>query len=506
MTPTTISSTLPVARLSRAKPAAPAGWTQATIAGIRVIALVEVAALLLLALMIDHFWQANRFAGVEPHPFLLIVVIAAAHYGLGEGLIAAAAASLALRVGNLPPPAAGADGYDFLWACVAQPLSWVALAVAVGILRNYHLGRQRRIEEQLSDSLRRERDIAAGFDHVRRAKNRLQEAVAAHLRSVVTLYKAAQHVERLDPLDVLGGARGLISAGLGPEKFSLYLLDGRRLVCVLRQGHAPGEGVWAYEESSPLFQHVVARRLTACVARPAEAELLGGSGVLAGPLLSEHTGAVVGMLKIDQTGFLALNMAAVQNFEVLCRWLGTAFTRAQEHVDGHVSAFFNASTQMLSYAMFEQQALFLTRLARRLQFNLSTVAVQFESVERLAEAERAVLAQALGHSVRSVLRATDLAFEATSAEGGSGYTILLPNTSVAGAGVVAQKLKAELERRLQSAAARRSFALRIEPLHTAGDASDHSAEVTASDVSRLRATLSQARRPEPLPASEVPLG
>jgi hypothetical protein len=191
---------------------------------------------------------------------------------------------------------------------------------------------------------------------------------------------------------------------------------------------------------------------------------------------------------------------------VLCRWLGTAFTRAQEHVDGHVSAFFNASTQMLSYAMFEQQALFLTRLARRLQFNLSTVAVQFESVERLAEAERAVLAQALGHSVRSVLRATDLAFEATSAEGGSGYTILLPNTSVAGAGVVAQKLKAELERRLQSAAARRSFALRIEPLHTAGDASDHSAEVTASDVSRLRATLSQARRPEPLPASEVPLG
>lgn len=481
-----------------------AQWTQLQVGGIRVIGLLEIAALLTAGLLVDRYWQGNRFAGMEPHPFLLAAILAAAHYGLGEGLIGALAAGLALRVHNLPPQLADTDGYDYVWACISQPLGWIALAVLVGALRNHHKGRQRRSEEQLSDSLRRERDISAGFDHVRRAKNRLEEAVAGHLRSAVTLYKAAQHVERLDPLDVIGGAGGLVKAGLDPEKFSLYLLDGSSLVCVLRHGHSRDEGVWAYEESSPLFQRTVGQRTTTCVARPGEAEALGGDGIIAGPLVAEQTGEVVGMLKIEQIGFLSLNLAAVQNFEVLCRWLGTALVKAQEHADGHVSAFFNASTQIVSHAMFEQQSLFLTRVARRLNFELSTLSVRLECAERLPGAERSLIAQALGSSVRSVLRATDLAFEAERI--GSGYTILLPNTSEAGAKVVENKLKAALQQRQADAGGRVRLTFRIESLHAARAAKSNSDGAVLAGVSRLQETLSHADHPERHSRREVPLG
>ncbi|MCC6587462.1 MAG: hypothetical protein IT168_12270 [Bryobacterales bacterium] len=474
-------------------------WAHAEVWGLRVAALFEIAAMLAGALGVDAWLETGRFSGVEPHPFLFVVLIAAAHYGLGEGLIAAALAAVALRAGNLPP-ATGGDAYDYLWACVVQPFGWLVLAVVVGAVRNYHRGRQRKIEADLEESLRRERELSSGFDHVRRVKRRLEEAVASHLRSAVSLYGAAQHIERSDPLEVIGGARALIEAGLDPSQYSLYLLDGDRLVCVLSEGHEPGCARWVYDRSTPLFARIVEQRLTACVARPAEAGILAEDGVIAGPLISDQTGEVVGMLKIEQIGFISLSLAAVQNFEVICRWVGTAFAKAQQHMDGHVSAYFNANTQILSFGMFEQQSLFVTRIARRLNFDLSLLAIRLEVKRNHTAGERSQIAQALGGAVRSVLRTTDLAFEAERV--GYGYTILLPNTSEAGAQVVAGKLLSELERRLPSAFRTRDFQIRVESLHSRRALQELPS--LASAVSRLSETVSGAASLDRVQRQEAP--
>ena len=206
------------------------------------------------------------------------------------------------------------------------------------------------------------------------------------------------------------------------------------------------------------------------------------------------------MLKIEQIGFISLNLAAVQNFEVICRWVGTAFAKAQQHMDGHVSAYFNASTQILSFGMFEQQSLFVTRIARRLNFDLTLLAIQLEVRRNHTAAEQSQVAQALGGAVRSVLRATDLAFEAERA--GFGYTILLPNTSDAGAQVVAGKLRSELERRLPAAFRARDFQIRVESLHSRRLLQETPS--LASDVSRLSETVSGAANLDSPLSHEVP--
>lgn len=35
------------------------------------------------------------------------------------------------------------------------------------------------------------------------------------------------------------------------------------------------------------------------------------------------------MLKIEETGFLQLNVTTLENFRLLCEWIGTAFAQAR---------------------------------------------------------------------------------------------------------------------------------------------------------------------------------
>ena len=60
------------------------------IAGLRAAALAESLVLLGAALLVDQFlFNGDRFAGVSPHPFWIVVLLVAAQYGTSEALVRA---------------------------------------------------------------------------------------------------------------------------------------------------------------------------------------------------------------------------------------------------------------------------------------------------------------------------------------------------------------------------------------------------------------------------------
>jgi hypothetical protein len=433
-------------------------------------AVVETAVLLAVGLLVDRLLlSGDRLEWIEPHPFWIAVLAAACQYGTKPGLAAASLATVALRLFHLPPAGFDYDRYAWMWKAAWQPLAWFIAAGALGALRSRHIARHRALETQLGETARRQQEYAAAWEHGEAVKMKLEETVAANMRSAVTLYLAAQEVERLDPLDVLHGAQAMVAAGLSPERFSLYLLDGRRLIGVLRQGWPDDTGFpWTLPADTALYREVISARKTLCAARAADREALGGEGVLAGPLVVEQTGEVIGMLKVEEAGFAALNLPAIQNFEVICRWIAAAYWKALQYQDSHLSQAFNTRTGILSHAFYEQQSLLLTRIARRLDFPLTALSVSLSNSGELHESERAQVAAVLGASVQSVLRGIDLAFEGDRP--GASYAILLVNTDGAGVRVVGRKLEAELRRRLAKLPMRARFSFRMQSLHESGHA------------------------------------
>jgi polysaccharide biosynthesis protein PelD len=294
-------------------------------------AVVEAILFFGVALAIDFvFLDFDRYRGLDPHPFWIAVLLLSIQYGTAEGLFAAGAATAAFLVGALPEPRVDQDLYAWLLTTTLLPVLWFVAAVVAGELT----GRMRRerdtLRAEIEQARKREEVIAAAYRRLDRRRESLEARVAGQLRSVFAIYNAAKGIERMSTEEVVAGVAELVSTVMSPRRFSLFLLAKGELVFATGAGwdEASSERR-AYDGQSALFQATVGSRRTLAVASAADAAVLAGEGVLAGPLVNLESGEVIGMLKIEEMGFLQLNVTTLENFRLLCEWIGTAFAQAR---------------------------------------------------------------------------------------------------------------------------------------------------------------------------------
>jgi polysaccharide biosynthesis protein PelD len=315
------------------------------ILGIRVVALFETVTLLAVALSIDtYLLDGNRFAGIQPHPFWAAVLLAAAQYGTKEGLAAAVLATAALLAGALPEQGFGEDLYAWLLRISGTPVLWFIAAVVLGEIRDGHHRKSDMLKEELADTREQARTIAEAYERLAQTASELEVRVAGQVRTVHAMYTAARAIERQDTREILIGVAPLVQSVLGPLKFSLYLLNGQRLELAAAEGWTAQDCFTRdFNTDSPLFHAIVDGRQTLTGITPEHEFILQGEGMLAGPLASRETGKVVGMLKFEEIAFAELNPSNVQNFSIVCDWIGTAYDSAlrfeqlrAESLDGSV--------------------------------------------------------------------------------------------------------------------------------------------------------------------------
>jgi polysaccharide biosynthesis protein PelD len=301
------------------------------ILGLRVAALAEILAFFAVALAIDGLLlNGNRFAGINPHPFWIVVLLASAQYGTNEGLAAAVIASALLLVGNLPEQGFSEDLYSWLLRVTGLPVLWFVAAVVLGEICGGHRRERDALREKMAAIREQTRAISDAYDRLSRIKEGLEARVAGQVRTVRAMYSASRSIDRQDTGEVLIGITGLVQSVLNPVKFSLFLLNRDRLEAAAHEGWAQQDRyAREFDSKSVLFEMIVGRREVLVGVNPEHEAILNGEGILAGPLVSDDTGTVVGMLKIEDIPFLELNPATVQNFAIVCSWIGTAYDNAQ---------------------------------------------------------------------------------------------------------------------------------------------------------------------------------
>lgn len=323
---------LPSAALAGAIPAVPRPEVQpepkrGLLLGVRVDALLEIAAALAVLVLIDLWWgPGNRFLHVWPHPCGVVVLLAASYYGVREGLAAVVLSSIVVYAF-----APAADDVELPTRIVLQPLAWGLAALAFGEIRDGLRRRGAMLRDELAEMRVHAHSIAAAYARLQREKEHLESRVAEQLCTVNSMYEAARAIQKKDVGDVLMGVGPLVRAVLAPEKFSLFLLNGAQLEAAICEGwKADDRFARVVDASSPLYHAVVFERRHLAAVHAAEEPILRGEGILAGPVVDTDTGGVVGMLKIEGIRFLDLHPASLQNFRILCEWIGTALSQAQQ--------------------------------------------------------------------------------------------------------------------------------------------------------------------------------
>jgi len=231
----------------------------ATLLGVRVSAIIETIAFLAVLLLIDlAFGGGDRYFTMQPHPFWVIVVLAAVQYGTAEGLFAALLASLCLLIGNIPQQMLGQDSYDHLLVIFYLPLLWFLAAVFVGEIRQRHVRERDRLRRELAESYERERVLAESYSSVKSLKERLELKIASQLRASVSTFRAAKALEKNHPTEVLKGLQELVRSTMQPEKFSVYTLQDNALTPVITYGwHSDDQYV---ERLTPQDQKIARQR------------------------------------------------------------------------------------------------------------------------------------------------------------------------------------------------------------------------------------------------------
>ncbi len=465
-----------------------------SVLGIRLSAIVETALFLGIALLLDHlYFSGNRFWALEPHPFWLLVALVSVQYGTNEGVFAAAAGSIVLLSGKLPVQSIDTDFYEHVLHLGARPLLWLVSAVVLGELRNRHARREIDLEHQIEDSKKREHGIAVAYQELKAAHEKLEISVASELRTVVSIYRAAKTLQNLSVNEVMAGAVNLVSVVLGPDKFSLYTVEGGALALRLKRGWTAED---TYETTiwpdNPLFQTVVVGQRYVSAADTVDERVLARQGVLAGPLFQGDGGEVVGMLKIERLRFSDLNLTTVENFKVVCELLSTALGNARRFDTAAQQSILSTDSMLLSDTFYARQAAFLAALGKRIGFPVSIMRASIENPDDLSEEQRQSLPGLVRDACVQVLRTTDLAFEFKS--GNWQYVVVLPNTPMAQTQIVMDKFRIAILKKLASNVAR--LKIDCEPLVEAKEGAAHAQALPAAEeyAQQTKFLLALARR------------
>jgi len=301
------------------------------VCGLRLSALAETVVLLGITLAADQLlFSGDRFASVSPHPFWGVVLLIAVQYGTGEALAAAALSGAALLINNIPEQGFNEDLYAWLLRISFNPVLWCIAAVTLGEIRAGHKRQAESLRADLAEAQQQASAIADAYEQLLRIKTSLETQVAGQRQTVRTMYTAARAIERQSTDEVFSGIPDVVATVLHPEKFSFFLLDQHELVLAANRGWDSGDRFQQrFRATAPLFAAIIEQRRMLIACEPEHEAILDKQGLLASPLFSEETGEPFGMLKIEGMQFHELTPAAVQNFQILCEWIGAAFAQAQ---------------------------------------------------------------------------------------------------------------------------------------------------------------------------------
>lgn len=149
---------------------------------------LETIAALAALIALDHFAFHGAFAALNPHPFWIVVLLASFQYGAFGGAFAAAAASIALYRGGLPPRGAE-DFFQYAATITSLPGLWVLAAATFGGLRALHIRKTSTLEARLNETLSHAQAIAAGFSRATDEIRRLETRIAGDSATVETIIR-----------------------------------------------------------------------------------------------------------------------------------------------------------------------------------------------------------------------------------------------------------------------------------------------------------------------------
>lgn len=417
----------------------------------------EVTAFLLLAFLL-HFLGIVDLGNTQPHPFWAVVIWAGLKYRVTVAL-AATTVTIMLYLAVVWPTL---DGIQSDWVSAGLlPFLWVVSVVGLAQAKAFFYHALHGTQQKFAELGRSFNILAAHAETTAQRAHQLELASRKQSQALISMLQSMTLLKSESEETVIKGIRLLVHGFLSPTKFSLYRLDDGALSLVDKSGWlAQDSYLSTIDAGSPLFSAVVDNKTTLCVADRSAESVLDKQGLLAGPLTDSATGQVVGMLKIEEIPFQALDEVAVEMFRLLCLEVSAALTDLQAKKE-KAEEKRTATSHMLDGPSAEE---FVTQLGQRLGFGSTRLIVQLDAPNGIAERLRPEITEIVRLALSETLRLTDIALD--SDRKNWSFSVLLSGTPEKQAKEVSKRITDRLTGDLRALSPRIETSISIFPLIT----------------------------------------
>jgi diguanylate cyclase (GGDEF)-like protein len=411
--------------------------------------------LLVIVTNIFLFPEIPGFIGLNPHPYLIVVLLMSGRFGLREGLISAVLASLILSIyvflENRP---------FFTFELLTQtPIllayaSYFLAAFIVGEMRGFSKSYERDLVRQNQELRQQKARLEEQLEIVTQIKEELENRIIGQEQTVLSLYQATKALETLDEKEFYQALTQLTARFTGATRVTLFMIDysTETLQPVAQYGW---EDESRLEVTLPLdegiFDLVLRYNQLLTIKEisddPEKLRIWEKSTHRAYVYVPiSMVSVTVGILTVDDIPFLKLNISTIRILSLIAELAVPALKNIIKYQDLQEMVRVDPVTGLPKYEWFLTMAEAEFKRTERYGQNLSLLLIELEGLNEIERQyghdARVEALKWFTHKLRSMLRSVDIIGRG---EEDSQFVVALPMSGVEAALMVIDRIRQLLD-------------------------------------------------------------
>jgi len=402
----------------------------------RYIYLWETALALGIIVGVNYLFFQDRpgFIDVNPHPYLMVVVLMGARYGYLAGLSSGIISTLLYLSYTL-----GEGGSKFL-----IPIELLAAGVVLGLIGDYHKERHMQVEKEKTDVSNRLRELEVQNAALSDSYNELKRRIVGQEETVITLYGAAKSLESLEVEDLYPAILELLVKYLNIEQCSLYLVEGDKFHLKTYKGWPQSDKLHeVYSLDTPMMGEAFKKRRVVTMRDfilKGQGEMSNQVEIIMSAPLTLSNNEVIGVINIEKMPFFQFNPSTVRLFAMMANWASMALNNAfrfqitkDKNIEDEITGAYN-------YKYFEKRMEEEFNRAQRYSLPLSIILMKIQDYEDISD--KIKLLKYIAHVLHRNLRDVDIVARYRSEDT---FAMVLPVTPDENAHIIMQRMEEMVE-------------------------------------------------------------
>jgi GGDEF domain-containing protein len=356
-------------------------------------------------------WKNNPgFYGLEPHPYLILILLAASRYGNMAGIVsasfsAAALAGISYLFRGLHP---AHDPYLF-----KQYIVFLLMGAVIGELRQMYIKRELGVREELEREKMRSENLNEENRLVKKVNAELEKRVLDNVSTFAGLYETSKQLQSFNPSEIYRAILQLMTRHIHAEQCSLYLLKKDELVLketTGTEGDVP-ESINLLFEDGIIIKAVTNQRVYSVRdiidSDNASAILKEGTPVMAAPLIKTD-GTVIGAISIEKIPFFHITGSTVKMFTLLADWVSKDIENALYYQEAKKKNILDEVLNVYTLDYFNNRLAQEFYRSKRYGVPLSIIFVRIVGLDKMSRPLQVKMLKFTASFLNSTLRFTDI--------------------------------------------------------------------------------------------------